>query len=218
MLTWTGRAPLNAAPRTLGLDSAAALVVGEIIGVGIFLTPAEMTKALGSPYDVTGAGFLPGIGTMIRVEGLAASVSYRAERLAGLLPGGEIVEGGEHWASLRDVRPFWGQSGDVWQVICRPSDAMGLVARAEARAHLLDWGGGLIWFLTEPDHELRQSLGAFQGHTRRIRGGPDNPPLSPEVEALNLGLYRQFDPKGLFARHSHTKVQPWTPSTLPPPA
>ena len=38
--------------RTLGLDSAAALVVGEVIGVGIFLTPAEMTKALGSPFWV----------------------------------------------------------------------------------------------------------------------------------------------------------------------
>lgn len=52
MLAWTGRTQLNAAPRTLGLDSAAALVVGEIIGVGIFLTPAEMTKALGSPFLV----------------------------------------------------------------------------------------------------------------------------------------------------------------------
>ncbi len=40
------------ATRTLGLDSAAALVVGEVIGVGIFLTPAEMTKSLGSPFWV----------------------------------------------------------------------------------------------------------------------------------------------------------------------
>jgi APA family basic amino acid/polyamine antiporter len=38
--------------RRLGLDSATALVVGEVIGVGIFLTPAEMTKALGSPFWV----------------------------------------------------------------------------------------------------------------------------------------------------------------------
>src|SRR5574341_2000223 len=40
------------AARTLGLDTAAALVVGEVIGVGIFLTPAEMTRALGSPLWV----------------------------------------------------------------------------------------------------------------------------------------------------------------------
>ena len=35
--------------RQLGLGSATALVVGEMIGVGIFLTPAGMAKSLGSP-------------------------------------------------------------------------------------------------------------------------------------------------------------------------
>jgi APA family basic amino acid/polyamine antiporter len=35
--------------RQLGLGSAVALVVGEVIGVGIFLTPAGMARALGSP-------------------------------------------------------------------------------------------------------------------------------------------------------------------------
>jgi APA family basic amino acid/polyamine antiporter len=35
--------------RQLGLSSATALVVGEVIGVGIFLTPAGMAKSLGSP-------------------------------------------------------------------------------------------------------------------------------------------------------------------------
>jgi APA family basic amino acid/polyamine antiporter len=35
--------------RELGLRTATALIVGEIIAVGIFLTPAGMAKALGSP-------------------------------------------------------------------------------------------------------------------------------------------------------------------------
>ena len=35
--------------RQLGLTTAIALVVGEVIGVGIFLTPAGMAKSLGSP-------------------------------------------------------------------------------------------------------------------------------------------------------------------------
>ncbi|HEV3468626.1 MAG TPA: amino acid permease [Pyrinomonadaceae bacterium] len=35
--------------RQLGLKTAAALVVGEVIAVGIFLTPAGMAKSLGSP-------------------------------------------------------------------------------------------------------------------------------------------------------------------------
>ncbi|MFZ0883344.1 MAG: amino acid permease [Candidatus Acidiferrales bacterium] len=36
--------------RQLGLGSAAAIVAGEAIAVGIFLTPADMTKSLGSPF------------------------------------------------------------------------------------------------------------------------------------------------------------------------
>jgi APA family basic amino acid/polyamine antiporter len=36
--------------RQLGLASVTALVIGEVIAVGIFLTPAEMAKSLGSPF------------------------------------------------------------------------------------------------------------------------------------------------------------------------
>ena len=36
--------------RQLGLASVTAVIVGEVIGVGIFLTPAEMAKSLGSPF------------------------------------------------------------------------------------------------------------------------------------------------------------------------
>jgi APA family basic amino acid/polyamine antiporter len=35
--------------RQIGLATATAVVVGEVIGVGIFLTPAQMTKSVGSP-------------------------------------------------------------------------------------------------------------------------------------------------------------------------
>src|SRR4028119_2018176 len=36
--------------RQLGLRTATALVVGEVVAVGIFLTPAGMAKSLGSPF------------------------------------------------------------------------------------------------------------------------------------------------------------------------
>jgi APA family basic amino acid/polyamine antiporter len=36
--------------RQIGIRTATALVVGEVIAVGIFLTPAQMAKALGSPF------------------------------------------------------------------------------------------------------------------------------------------------------------------------
>ncbi|HEX8068439.1 MAG TPA: amino acid permease [Pyrinomonadaceae bacterium] len=46
--------------RQLGLTTAAALVVGEVIGVGIFLTPAGMAKSLGSPALVLAVWLLMG--------------------------------------------------------------------------------------------------------------------------------------------------------------
>jgi basic amino acid/polyamine antiporter, APA family len=36
--------------RQIGLGTATALIVGEVIAVGIFLTPAGMSKSLGSPF------------------------------------------------------------------------------------------------------------------------------------------------------------------------
>ena len=45
--TTTSRATLT---RQLGLASVTALVIGEVIGVGIFLTPASMARSLGSPF------------------------------------------------------------------------------------------------------------------------------------------------------------------------
>src|SRR6516164_9394731 len=45
--------PLQKEPslsRQLGLTSAVALVVAEVVGVGIFLTTGGMVKALGSPF------------------------------------------------------------------------------------------------------------------------------------------------------------------------
>jgi APA family basic amino acid/polyamine antiporter len=42
----------TALKRELGLGAATAMVVGEVIAVGIFLTPAEMARSLGSPLLV----------------------------------------------------------------------------------------------------------------------------------------------------------------------
>src|SRR6266850_5472706 len=38
--------------RQIGLRTATALIVGEVIAVGIFLTPAGMAKSLGSPMSL----------------------------------------------------------------------------------------------------------------------------------------------------------------------
>jgi APA family basic amino acid/polyamine antiporter len=47
--------------RQIGLATAAAVVVGEVVGVGIFLTPAAMAKSLGSPLLTLFAWLLSGL-------------------------------------------------------------------------------------------------------------------------------------------------------------
>jgi APA family basic amino acid/polyamine antiporter len=50
--------------RQLGLASATALIVGEVIGLGIFLTPSKMTGALGSPFWTLAAWLVMGAMTL----------------------------------------------------------------------------------------------------------------------------------------------------------
>ncbi len=170
---------------------------------------AAMAAALGSPYEVTGAAHWPGEGTFLRIEGFAASVAYRAERLTALFgkhgPVERLADAGPRWQSIRDIAAFAGQTGEVWRLSVRASDAPGIIAQADARAHLMDWGGGLIWMLTEPGIDLRARIGPFAGHATLVRAAEETyariPALHPEPAAnaaLAAGLREKFDPRGLF--------------------
>lgn len=167
---------------------------------------AAMSAALGSPFEVSGAAHLPGQGTLLRIEGFATSVAYRAERLRKHLAGFgavDLLDGPQVWADVRDVRPFHGAEGDVWKLSVKPSDAPALLARAGAEAHLMDWGGGLVWLRMAPGTDLRARLGAFDGHATRVRGsgvaGPVFHPEHPAVARLMEGIRSKFDPRGLFS-------------------
>lgn len=171
---------------------------------------AAMAAALGSPYEVTGAAHLPDGRTVLRQEGFAASVSYRAGALAGHLAGFGTcarLDAGESaalWEGVRDVAPFHALAGDVWRLSVKPSDAPALVAKAGGRA-LYDWGGGLVWLLMAEGCDLRALLGPFKGHATLIRASaatrtriaPFHPEVAP-VAALAKGLRRRFDPRGIL--------------------
>lgn len=173
---------------------------------------AAMAAALGSPFEVTGAAHLPHPepATHLRIEGFAASVAYRAGRLARLLApfGAAEIERDPAriaalWAGIRDVAPLQGREGDVWRLSVRPSSAPGLLARAGAEAYLMDWGGGLLWLLLPPGTDLRARLGPVAGHATLVRAEPGTalPRLEPEtpaVAALTAGLRRAFDPRGIL--------------------
>jgi glycolate oxidase FAD binding subunit len=172
---------------------------------------AAMTAALRSPFDVSGAAHGPK-GTLIRIEGFAQSVGYRAERLAALLaPFGtaRIERNGAAvaaiWRDVRDVEPFHALQGSVWKLSVKPSEAPGLAARSGAGAVLYDWGGGLVWLLLPDGDDLRARLGVFSGHATlmrapaecRARLAPFHPEAAP-LAAISTALRARFDPKGIL--------------------
>jgi len=177
-----------------GLDDAAAV--------------AAMARALGSPYEVSGAAHWPGEGTFLRIEGLAASVAYRAGRLAEMFPGAEVENDAgavaARWRRVRDVAPFHARAGDVWRLSLRARDAAGIAARTGGQV-LYDWGGGLVWVLVAEGCDLRARLGAFAGHATLVRAAPETrariapfPPEPAAVAALGHGLRAKFDPRGIL--------------------
>ncbi|MFN0116246.1 MAG: FAD-binding protein, partial [Paracoccaceae bacterium] len=117
--------------KVLPRPEAAASV--ELAGLGNAEAVAAMAAALGSPFDVSGAAHVAGGATRVRVEGFAASVAYRAERLAALLsPHGPVTVVTDRdrvaadWRAVRDAAPVAEGPGDVWRLVLRASDAAGV--------------------------------------------------------------------------------------------
>src|SRR3981189_1170810 len=82
--------------RDLGVWSAAAIVVGTVIGSGIFLVPNAMVKNVGSPAMVFAVWIFGGM------LSLAGALSYA--ELAAALP-----EAGGEYVYLREAYgPMWG--------------------------------------------------------------------------------------------------------------
>src|SRR2546423_15190747 len=70
----------NGLKRQIGLLTATALVVGEVVGVGIFLTPAKMTKSVGSPFFVLVVCLVPGRTALFRAVSFGELAPRRPEQ------------------------------------------------------------------------------------------------------------------------------------------
>ena len=149
--------PAAAKTRTVlvfGLDPARAVMA--------------MSDALNSPWEVSGAAFLPanvakrssvdhvaGAGTgvaAIRVEGTAVSVAARCEALRVSLGAFGPVEELHSmrtvklWREIRDVAPLLPDAGRaVWRVSVAPTQGPAVAASVPDADWFLDWGGGLVW-------------------------------------------------------------------------
>ncbi len=183
-----------------------------IAGLDAVRAVAALSAALGSPYGVSGAAYLPagaaarvpelagqGAVALIRIEDFAPSVDYRLGRLVGLLSGHGAVTRLEHetslaaWRAVRDAVPLDAPPGDaVWRVSVRPSagpGVLGAVGQAGGRG-FLDWGGGLVWIAGGPGlHDAVVAAARAAGGVWMLLRGPDAmragiDVVPPEVPAL----------------------------------
>ncbi|MFO6464178.1 FAD-binding protein [Jannaschia sp. KMU-145] len=187
------------------LPAAATQATLRLDGLDEVHAVTAMAAALSSPFEVSAAAHDPQAGeTVLRLEGLAGSVDYRAGRLAEVLtPFGatERIEGDAStalWRGIRDAEPVAG-AGDVWRVHVRASRAGEVVARAGAEAALLDWGGGLVWLRVPEGSDLPAALGDLGAHATRVTGPAYAPVQPPALAALEQGIRVQFDPRGVFS-------------------
>lgn len=202
-----------------------------------------MTAAMGSSYDVSGAAHLPhsalkaapgalaGLAstgqaaTLLRLEGIAASVVHRGAALAANLASfgaGELVEDAESaalWRAVRDVAPFAADgplgAWPVWRIVCPPASG-GVFGQALARETggevIYDWVGGLLWAALPSSVDahaalLRRRLAPLGGHATLLRADEETRravdvfhPLAKGVAALSERVRQSFDPQSILNR------------------
>ena len=207
-----------------------------------------MTAALGSPFDVSGAAHLPNSAfrpasgawadlgsklsefpgqamTLVRLEGIAASVADRAGSLRKTLAAfgaAEMLQDAASaavWRAIRDVEPFAANgplgAWPVWRIVCPPAvgGALGqALARDTGGDVIYDWGGGLIWAALPPKPDaqaalLRQRVEAAGGHAMLIRASEAVRrtvdvfhPHAGGVALLSERVRASFDPKTVLNR------------------
>jgi glycolate oxidase FAD binding subunit len=161
---------------------------------------AALSSALGSPYGVSAAAWLPGdaaalvpalagtarSATLIRIEDFAASVAYRLDRLFTSLSGAnaDLLDAAASravWQAVAGVVPLPASGDDaIWRVSVRPSAGPGvlhMVTEATGSRGFLDWGGGLVWLAgpaQEATHAAVEAAALHADGTWTLMRAPDS--------------------------------------------
>ncbi len=218
---------------TLGVITEVTLKVlpapeasGSLVLAGLDATQgvAALAAALGSPYGVSGAAWLPaeaaaliGMGgpvALIRMEEFRTSVAYRLGRLqvelARFGAPAMLDEAASRaaWAAIRDAAVLPATPDDaVWRISVRPSRGPAVLAAAEeagARGYL-DWGGGLVMLAgpaTEVAHRHVTQMVAEAGGVWTLLRGPE--PLRAAVDVVP----REPAPLAAIARRVKAVMDP----------
>jgi len=183
-----------------------------------------MTAALATPFEVSGAAYLPDVdgGTAyLRIGGLDSQITYRRDRLTAHFPRHDAttIEGQASvtlWAGIRDAAPIADRAGPVWRIGAKATDAAAITRalreRLSARC-MLDWGGGLIWAqidTQDADHidAVKSVLAPYAARARLLRGSATEraqaaAAFAPveRIARLSDALRTQFDPDRVFNPH-----------------
>ncbi len=217
--------------RVLPVPPATETIV--ISGLDDEMAAKAMAAAIALPVEISGAAHLPasvrsrfidgalpeGEATVLRLEGLSASVDVRAQKLAAVMEAfGPVTKLGMEtsltlWRQIRDVAPYVdGTEKPLWRVSVAPSAGYHLVAALRLEAGIdafYDWQGGLVWMRMEADPEaefVRRYIRALGGgHATLIRASeaaraqiPTFEPLPDAVAALSARIKAKLDPAGIF--------------------
>jgi glycolate oxidase FAD binding subunit len=184
--------------------------IGTVVlpGLDALAGVAALSAALGSPFGVSAAAWLPpeasaripalaGFGRSValaRIEDIAASVTYRTARLREVLDhaGSAIFDDATSravWRAVGDLAPLAANDGDaVWRVSVRPSAGpavLSAVTDAFDANGFLDWGGGLVWIAgpaTAEAHATVEAAARAAGGTWMLMRAPE--PLRAAVHVI----------------------------------
>lgn len=218
--------------RLLPVPQTAVTVV--ISGLNDAEAAAAMATAMSMSVEVSGAAHLPesvrgrfigghlpeGPATVLRLEGLNASVAVRSETLQvamsefGPVSSLDAETSARLWREIRDVHPYAdGTARPLWRVSVAPTAGHQLVAALRLETGVdayYDWQGGLVWLRMEADPEaelVRRYIKALGGgHATLMRASSAvmaaTPMLEPQADAIEALIARirdKFDPAGIFA-------------------
>ena len=187
---------------------------------------ASLSAALGSPYGVSAAAYLPApaakaVGqdaamTLMRIEDFAPSVAYRLDRLRKELGSGDLLDDAMSrwmWRMVGNAIPLDAAHGDaVWRVSVRPSQGPAVLAAVVAAFGakcFVDWGGGLVWIAgpaTQPAHAAVMAAALASGGAWMLFRAPDAlrlavdvvPAEPPALARIGARVKAALDPSGIL--------------------
>ena len=131
----------------------------------------------------------------VRLSGAESAVVAAKSKM-----GGEAIDAGDYWESLREHRlAFFSGETALWRI----SVPQSFEPFALAFPQLVEWGGGLRWMSGDADPlAVRSAAERAGGHATLFRGGDRRAgvfhPLKPPVMKIHKRLKDAFDPAGIL--------------------